>query len=88
MKRRTQIGIALLAALLSSVASAEAKGTLTITASVQASVALAIEPDGSQRIVIANATDPRDNISLLEPARQTPVNVQPKSKTSSQRRKK
>jgi hypothetical protein len=89
VKRRTQIGITLLAALLSSLARAEAaNGTLAVTASVQTSVALVTEPDGSQRIVIANATDPRDNVSRVEPAKQYPVNGQPKSKTSSQQRRK
>jgi hypothetical protein len=89
VKRRTKIGITLLAALLSSLARAEAaNGTLAVTASVQTSVALVTESDGSQRIVIANAADPRDNVSHIERAKQYPVNGQPKSKTSSQRRKK
>jgi hypothetical protein len=89
VKRCTQIGITLLAALLSSLARAEAaNGTLAVTASVQTSVALVTESDGSQRIVIANATDPRDNVSRVEPPKQYPVNGQPESKTSSQRRKK
>ena len=89
MKRGIQIGIILLAALLSSLVRAEAaNGTLAVTASVQTSVALVMEPDGSQRIVIANAADPRDNTSRLESTKQEPVNVQPKSKTSSHRRKK
>lgn len=89
VKRRNQIGITLLAALLSSLARAEAaNGTLAVTASVQASVPLIIEPDGSQRIVLANLTDPRDNTSRLEPTKQEPVNGQPKSKASNQRRKK
>ena len=89
VKRRSQIVIALVAALLSSSARAEAaNGTLAVTASVQTSVALVTESDGSQRIVIANATDPRDNVSRIEPAKQHPVNGQPESKTSNQRRKK
>ena len=89
MKRSTQIGVALLAAVLSSLEAAEAaNGTLAVTASVQTSVALVMEPDGSQRIVIANAADPRDNMSRLESTKQEPVNGQPKSKASGQRRKK
>jgi hypothetical protein len=89
VKRRTKIGITLLAALLSSLSCAEAaNGTLAVTASVQTSVALVMEPDGSQRIVIANAADPRDNTSRLESTKQEPVNGRPKSKASSHRRKK
>jgi hypothetical protein len=89
VKRRSKILITLLAALLSSSALAEAaNGTLAVTASVQTSVALVIEPNGRQRIVIANAADPRDNTSRLESTKQEPVNGRPTSQASRQRRKK
>jgi len=40
-------------------------GNLTVTATVLTSVSLVIAPDGTQRVVIANASDPADNISRL-----------------------
>ena len=44
------------------------EGRLTVAATVVTSVGLIIEADGEQRIVIANATDPKDNVSRLQPA--------------------
>lgn len=46
-----------------------AEGTLTVTATLIASANLIIEPDGKQKIVIANAPDPRDNVSRLLPTK-------------------
>jgi hypothetical protein len=44
-----------------------AEGTLTVTATVVSSVGLVVGPDGEQRMVVANAADPRDNVSTLQP---------------------
>ena len=44
-----------------------AQGTLTVSATVVASVGVVIGPDGEQRLFIANAADPADNISRLQP---------------------
>jgi hypothetical protein len=41
------------------------EGKLTVTATVLTSVSLVIHADGTQRIVIANASDPADNVSTL-----------------------
>jgi hypothetical protein len=43
-----------------------AEGRLTVTATVVSSVGLVVEPDGGQRIIVANAVDPRDNVSRLQ----------------------
>ncbi|HEY2392482.1 MAG TPA: hypothetical protein VGK22_15005 [Candidatus Angelobacter sp.] len=44
-----------------------AEGHLTVTATVVSSVGLVVGPDGEQRLVVANAVDPRDNVSRLQP---------------------
>jgi hypothetical protein len=44
-----------------------AHGALTVTATVVTSVALVIGPDGEQRIILANAPDPADNVSRVQP---------------------
>jgi hypothetical protein len=44
------------------------QGELTVTATVVASATLIMEPNGQQRLVIANALDARDNVSRLVPA--------------------
>jgi hypothetical protein len=38
-----------------------AEGTLAVTATVVSSTGLVIGPGGQQRIIVANAADPRDN---------------------------
>ncbi len=38
-----------------------------MTATVVTSVGLVIGPDGEQRIIMANAADPKDNVSRLQP---------------------
>jgi hypothetical protein len=43
------------------------QGALTVTATVVTSVGVVIGPDGEPRMVVANAVDPRDNVSNLEP---------------------
>jgi hypothetical protein len=48
-------------------AHAGAQGTLAVTATVVASVGVAIGPDGEQHVFIANAPDPADNVSRLQP---------------------
>ncbi|HEY2497503.1 MAG TPA: hypothetical protein VGK24_10565 [Candidatus Angelobacter sp.] len=52
-----------------------AEGTLTVTATVMASVGLVAGPDGEQRMIVANAADPRDNVSTLQPV--VRVNLMP-----------
>jgi hypothetical protein len=49
-----------------------AQGTLTVTAMVVSSVGVEISPDGEQRIVVANAVDPRDNVSGLRRVKEKP----------------
>jgi hypothetical protein len=44
-----------------------AQGTLTVTFRIVTSVGVVLGPDGEPRIVVANAVDPRDNVSGLEP---------------------
>lgn len=56
-----------------------AEGTLTVTATLVASANLVIEPDGKQKIVIANAPDPRDNVSRLLPTKNLMSNGDQKS---------
>jgi hypothetical protein len=46
---------------------AGAEGRLTVTATVVSSVGLVMGPDGEQRMIVANAADPRDNVSRLQP---------------------
>src|ERR1700743_710944 len=64
--------------------SSGAEGHLTITATVVSSVGLVVGPDGEQKRVVANAADPRDNVSRLQPVamiKMTPVAVEtPKEK--------
>jgi hypothetical protein len=43
------------------------QGQLTVTVTVVASVGLVTGPDGIQRIVMANSSDPADNVSRLSP---------------------
>ncbi len=45
-----------------------AEGRLTVTATVVSSVGLVVSPEGEQQIIIANAADPKDNVSRLQPA--------------------
>jgi len=49
----------------SSGAHPSAQGALTVTATVVSSAGVEVGPDGEQRIVVANAVDPRDNVSRL-----------------------
>jgi hypothetical protein len=51
------------------------EGHLTVTATVVSSVGLVVGPDGEQRMVVANAADPRDNVSRLQTVtvKMTPV---------------
>ena|SRR5215813_7278713 len=44
---------------------ASSEGKLVVTATVVTSVSVIINADGTQRIVIANASDPADNVSTL-----------------------
>jgi hypothetical protein len=43
-----------------------AEGRLTVTATVVSSVGLVVGPGGEQQIIVANAIDPRDNVSRLQ----------------------
>jgi hypothetical protein len=45
-----------------------AEGHLTVTATVVSSVGLVVSPEGEQQIIIANAADPKDNVSRFQPA--------------------
>ena len=42
-------------------------GELTVTATIVASVGVQFGPDGSPTLIVANAPDPKDNISQLLP---------------------
>ena len=44
-----------------------AEGHLTVTLTVVSSVGLVVGPDGEQRLIVANAADPKDNVSRLQP---------------------
>ena len=46
---------------------ASAQGTLAVSVTVVTSVGVVIGPDREPRIVVANAVDPKDNVSNLEP---------------------
>jgi hypothetical protein len=48
-----------------SIGKGSSEGKLTVTATVMASASLVIEPDGRQVLIVANAADPRDNVSQL-----------------------
>ncbi len=50
-------------------ASGAAQGNLTVTVTVVASVGVVIGPDGEQRLIVANAADPADNVSRLQTVR-------------------
>jgi hypothetical protein len=52
---------------LSTRAGGSAEGRLTVTLTVVSSVGLVAGPDGEQRLIIANAVDPKDNVSRLQP---------------------
>jgi hypothetical protein len=46
--------------------SGTAEGTMTVTATVVSSTGVVIGPDGQQRIIVANAADPRGSASLWQ----------------------
>ena len=56
------------------------EGRLTVTATVVSSVGLVVLPNGEQRIIVANAADPKDNASKLQP-----VSVELKAVTNEKR---
>jgi hypothetical protein len=56
-----------------------AQGNLTVTATVVASVGVAIGADGEQRLIFANAADPSDNVSHLQPVRTVALTSNPGS---------
>lgn len=60
-----------------------AEGTLTVTATVVASVGLTTGPDGEPKLIYANSADPRDNVSHLDAiaVKLTPVVAQPEKPT-------
>jgi len=43
-----------------------AQGTMTVTATVVTSVGVITDSNGEQKVVIANASDPADNVSWLQ----------------------
>ncbi|HEU4416309.1 MAG TPA: hypothetical protein VFT65_16090 [Candidatus Angelobacter sp.] len=45
------------------------QGQLTVVATVVSSVGMVVGPDGEQRLIVANAVDPRDNVSRLQTVR-------------------
>ena len=77
-RSRVTMGIALTAGLTCSLAAfaqqpaspragGSAEGRLTVTMTVVSSVGLVVGPDGEQRMIVANAVDPKDNVSRLQP---------------------
>jgi hypothetical protein len=59
-------------------AAGNAQGILVVMATVVTSVGLVIGPDGEQRMILANAADPVDNVSRLQPVmvmKLTPVDA-------------
>jgi hypothetical protein len=71
---------------------ASAQGSLTVTLTVVSSVGVVTGPDGEQRIIVANAADPKDNVSSLQMVRVvtlTPASdPQPSTKPAKTKRKK
>jgi hypothetical protein len=70
MKRRTIlkiVGIIASTLLLNSIPlhAQSGRGELTVTAVVVASVGVELDPDGTVKVIAANAPDPRDNMSRL-----------------------
>ena len=65
-----------------------ADGRLTVTATVVASVGLVTGPDGEQHLIVANAADPRDNVSHLDAVsvKLTPVATEPEKKNKKPRK--
>jgi hypothetical protein len=74
---KVTMGIALAAGLACSLAAfaqqpsssrsgGSTEGRLTVTLTVVSSVGL-VGPDGEQRMIVANAVDPKDNVSRLQP---------------------
>jgi len=64
-----------------------ADGKLTVTATVLTSVSLVIDADGTQRIVIANASDPGDNVSTLLLATPNQLNARTGDRSTPKRSK-
>ena len=56
-----------------------AQGQLTVSATVITSVSIVTGPDGQQRLIIANAADPADNVSHLSFTRLTPGPASPET---------
>jgi len=60
---------------------------MTVTATVVSSVGLVVGPDGQQRIIVANAMDPKDsapNLTLVKVVTLSPVpEPQPDAKPAS-----
>jgi len=52
-----------------------AQGSLTVTLTLVSSVGLVTGPDGQQRVVVANAARPTDNVSSLQYVRLTDVSA-------------
>jgi len=48
-------------------AGGSAEGRLTVTLTVVSSVGLVVGSNGEQRMIVANAVDPKDNVSRLQP---------------------
>ena len=64
-----------------------AQGTLTVTAVVMSSVGLVVGADGQQRLVIANAPDPADNVSSLRMVPLKPISASRERRAKYQSRK-
>jgi len=62
-------------AAASAAGAGRAQGSLTVTLTVVSSVGVVIEADGRQRVVVANAAAPTDNVSSLLYVRLTDVNA-------------
>ena len=64
-----------------------AEGSLTVTLTVVSSVGLVVGADGEHRMVVANAADPRDNVSRLDTVtvKMTPVAEKPKVKAKKEK---
>jgi hypothetical protein len=62
-------------AAASAAGSGRAQGSLTVTLTLVSSVGVVTEADGRQRVVVANAAAPTDNVSSLQYVRLTDVNA-------------
>jgi hypothetical protein len=58
------------------------QASLTVTMTVASSVGIVFGPDGEQRLILANAADPADNVSRIEHVQLIAAEKEPPVKTN------